>query len=867
MGLGDAIQFTTDTITFPRTVKLSNGNLFITYCYPNPVTYHGFFTILEQDGTVVVAETAFSTAIHGANHEIHATIMGNDNVMIVYCNGADGCLKVYNSSGTEIVAETSFFVSTDAKNLHVLPLDNGNTFITFKDGDAATNHAYYAIRTNAGVQVVVATQFCSLYGHYWKQTALCSDNDIAIAYSDNSDGVNSYLSMRVYDEDGVSQLGVTHIRAVGLVGEINTVGLANGNILVTYDDYSNGKFQIRQQDGTSVVAETTFSTGRTSNMSLVLLGTKTLISFLDGTSTGSCKYVIINQDGSIHTEETEFIASAYYTDTCYLNSLQTLITYDDGGSYITYTLEIEFNTSVVKKKLLAMANDTVFYEDSAGSMIEVAAATGTLDTLKDVSAFEGYQKAFIANETTFKVLDFGNVKVSTSDIVGGGIVPIKGTLLTGGTSNAQMLVDFVTASTSAAFVYGRRITTATFVDTETLTDSAATISFVLDADEVLPDPPHIYNWTPFANDTTTYGSMPDRATIACLYRGRGVVAGNPDAPHQWYMTRQADLWDWVYTALDSQSAVAGGNSDAGEIGDIITALIPYKDDYLIFGCADSVWALRGDPAAGGSLSEVSLTTGMFSSTSWCWDNNDNLYFLGSGGIYKMPPPFGLIENITSTVLPNLMNDLALDNTLHKITMLYDREKHGILVCKTTLSDGTNTNYWIDLRTGGFFPETYPTDDGPYSLFYYESVTPAHKDLLVGCKDGYIRIFDAAKKSDDGSTSDTAINSYIVFGPHLIAQDVGKYGLLKSLAVTVANDTDDILYKIFVADKAEKVADKVDASPQEASITGTISVFMRPTKIVQRAKGTYFALQIGNSTLDESWGMETIIGNLQEAGVR
>ena len=867
MGFNDAIQFTTGTITFPRTVKLNDGNLFVTYCYPNPVTYHGFFTILKQDGTVVKAETAFSTAVHGINHEIQSTVLGNGNVMIVYCNGVIGCLKVYDSAGSVVVAETSFFTSTDAKNLHVLSLDNGNAFITFKDGDVSTNNCYYAIRTNAGVQVVVATQFCSLYGSSWKQTALCSDNNIAIVYSDNATGSNPHVSMRVYNEDGVSQLDVTNIRAQGYTEDINAIGLANGNILIVYDDYSNGKFQIRQQDGTSVVAETTFSTGRTSNMSLVLCGTKTLVSFLDGTSTGSCKYVIINQDGTIHTEETEFIASAFYTDTCYLNSLQALVTYDDGGSYVAYTFDIEFNTSVTKKKLLAVANNTVFYEDSAGSLVEIAAATGTLSTLEDISVFEGYQKAFIVNGTTLKVVDFGNVALSTADIVFGGVVPVKGTILIGGTSNAQIVVDFVTASTSAAMVYGRRITVATFVDTETLTDTATTVSFDLDADEVLPDTPQYYDWTPFANDETTYGSMPDRATIGCLYRGRPVLSGNPDAPNQWYMARQADPWDWVYSSGDSQTAVAGNNADAGEIGDIVTALIPYKDDYLVFGCSDSVWALRGDPAAGGSLSEVSLTTGIYSSTSWCWDNNDNLYFLGSGGIYKMPPPFGLIENITNMVLPDLMNDLALDNTLHKVTMLYDREKHGILICKTVLTDGTNTNYWIDLRTGGFFPETYPVDDGTYSLFYYESTTPAHKDLLVGCKDGYVRIFDIAKKSDDTSVSDTAIDSYVVFGPHLIAQDSGKYGLLKSLAITVADDTDEVLYKVFMANKAERITDKIDASPQEASITGVINVFMRPTKIVQRAKGTYIALQIGNSTLDESWGMEAIIGNIQEAGTR
>jgi len=177
--------------------------------------------------------------------------------------------------------------------------------------------------------------------------------------------------------------------------------------------------------------------------------------------------------------------------------------------------------SVHKKKLVAIANSAVFYEDTAGSMVVVAAATG-LNTINSVAATEGYQKAFIVNKNTFKVLDFGNVKLSTADI--GANIPHKGNILTGDASAAQMVVDFITTDEedAACLVFGRRTTVATFTDTEAVTgvnDDENAVSFALDDDEVLPDPPHWYDWTPYANDTATYGSMSEQATMVCLYRG------------------------------------------------------------------------------------------------------------------------------------------------------------------------------------------------------------------------------------------------------------------------------------------------------------------------------------------------------------
>ena len=118
--------------------------------------------------------------------------------------------------------------------------------------------------------------------------------------------------------------------------------------------------------------------------------------------------------------------------------------------------------------------------------------------------------------------------------------------------------------------------------------------------------------------------MPNKAYLGCLYRGRCTLSGDPEHPYQWYMSRQGNPWDFAYIANDAGSPVKGGDSDAGEIGDIVRTLISYKDDYLIHGCATSCWFVAGDPAEGGSINELDLTVGMFGANSWCFDGEGNL---------------------------------------------------------------------------------------------------------------------------------------------------------------------------------------------------------------------------------------------------
>ncbi|KKL59469.1 hypothetical protein LCGC14_2215030 [marine sediment metagenome] len=360
------------------------------------------------------------------------------------------------------------------------------------------------------------------------------------------------------------------------------------------------------------------------------------------------------------------------------------------------------------RMLVAVSNQEVWYESSVGTMGELTDANGDIEVTAPLTIFEAYQKVFFTNKSHLKVADFTNVKLTTDAL--GANPPDPGTLLTGGTTGAKMIVDYMTSLTGACTIYGKRTTVATFSNGETVTgtdDGGNAISFATNTAEL--SGPFWYTWTAYGQDTS-YGTPPDEATLSCLYRGRGVVSGNPAHPNEWYMTRQGRLFDFQYNDTDARAAVIGNNTDAGEIGDVVTCLIPYKDDYLIFGCASSIWLLAGDPRRGGTIGEFSLTTGIFGARSFCWDDEDNLYFWGVNGIYKANVP-GNPTCITKDALPNIVVDEAIDASIHRISMAYDKRLHGIHVCITVLATGVNSNYFYDLASEGFFPESYPEECG------------------------------------------------------------------------------------------------------------------------------------------------------------
>ncbi|KKN32569.1 hypothetical protein LCGC14_0812490 [marine sediment metagenome] len=470
------------------------------------------------------------------------------------------------------------------------------------------------------------------------------------------------------------------------------------------------------------------------------------------------------------------------------------------------------------------------------------------------------------------IAGFINARLTHSAL---GTAHASGDILTQANTGAKMTAGHTNTAKTAT--YGA-VTTGTFNTTDQVTGSGSGSAFTPTAVR-LPGP-HWYDWTVSPDivltsdgSTKSYGTMPNKLYLGCLYKGRGIGSGNPEHPEQWYMTRQGNLYDFAYIANDTGTPVAGGNADAGESGDIVRALIPYKDDYLIFGCASTLWYIVGDPAYGGDLLELDLTAGILGAKAHCWDNAENLYILATTGLLKIPKGFGAPENLTTLSYPNFIKALAYDAALHRITMGYDRIRQGIVISKTTLADGVNSCWWYDLRTDGLFPESYPNQCGMYSMFYYEANDPDYKELLFGCKDGYIRTADDTAKSDDIGDSDEAIDSYYTLGPIRMGSET-REGVFTSLlgvpaggrTVGSLTNSSDIDWKLWTAETADELVEKLLANTSP-KIAGTMAALgsIRGARKRRDVRGMYMGIRLGNDTAAETWSLERLQVNIRQGG--
>ncbi len=526
------------------------------------------------------------------------------------------------------------------------------------------------------------------------------------------------------------------------------------------------------------------------------------------------------------------------------------------------------------KRLVAAGNNELFYEDInvPGTMTELAAANGDIDTSDQLTMFESYQKVFIINGTNLKIADFINTKLTITALT---TAPTKGATVTQATSGATMVVDSVSADKTVIYGY---TTSGTFVTTGGYTLSGggmAPETRVPSAVAEATTTPHWYDYVVYPDGAS--GVLPTKVYLGCAWRGRIVLSGNPNAPNQWYMSRQANPFDYAYIANDAQSPVAGGEDPAvpGQVGDIIRALVPFGKDYLLFGCASTIWAMSGDPAEGGSLNAIDETVGIFGANSWCLDGEDNLYFWGTGGIYMMQAGLTVVENLTRISLPDLIDDEGANPSTHRITMAYDRKNYGVIICITKLSDGTNSNYFYSLNpaTKGLYPESYPEECGAYSLFFYAANDVSNRDLLVGCKDGFIRKFDPSAKDDNIGGSDETISSHVSLGPLKLASE-GREGLIHSIkAFTTGGDSsgteadsNDLIYKVFAERSAGAVTEKMIAN-SNPKISGTLQATGLPRGRTKKKKvrGVFAGIRIENTTAGETMSFDRLLINAKQRG--
>jgi hypothetical protein len=435
-------------------------------------------------------------------------------------------------------------------------------------------------------------------------------------------------------------------------------------------------------------------------------------------------------------------------------------------------------------------------------------------------------------------------------IVGVGYSPPGGSMQNSISGRVVTLVSVSNGTIKAANA-GDAAWSATTNGTSALNTSGPIYSAVNNQKMYFADGVHWKVYDPSTNTVSTWsataGSLPvdgssNAPRLICTWRGRTVLSGLLLDPQNWFMSRVGDPtgWDYSPTSISSDQAVAGNNAPFGLVGDVITTLIPYRDDRLIFGCDHTIWQMSGDPMSGGQLDLISSIIGMAWGIPWCVGPDAELYFFSNRtGIYMMAPDQRPVR-MSQQIQPILQN---IDTGTNTIRMAWDERFMGLHVFITpTSSADTATHLFWEKRSGAWWQDSFVNENhNPLCCCAFDGNRPEDRVVLLGSWDGYTRYFDTEAEDDDGYD----ISSQVVLGP--ILTTVMDDMLLKDVQAVLADSSGDVSFSIHVGPTAESA---LNSNPV---IQGTWKAGRNLTNLVRRS-GYAVYIKLSSTNL---WAMEQI----------
>lgn len=349
------------------------------------------------------------------------------------------------------------------------------------------------------------------------------------------------------------------------------------------------------------------------------------------------------------------------------------------------------------------------------------------------------------------------------------------------------------------------------------------------------------------------GIVPLDCPLICRWQDRIVLAGNP--AHIWYMSRIGDPADWDYgrPSSDVGRAVASQSSYAGTISEPITALIPINDEYMIFAGLTSLWVMRGNPAYGGTLTNVSTNVGCVGPNAWCRGPQGEVYVLSLNGLFLVRSFSSEdLQALSSRIPERLRGKTAKD---YRISMAYDRRNNGFHVYLTPRSSGTAEHYFVDRVSNGFWPMSFSTANSATCC------ARIGEDVLVGCGSGTIRKYSDTQVDDNG----TDFASHIVIGPWRCSEGMVNEGLVSDLDAVMGVGSGAVTWELYAGTFAESAVD--------AAVTGTTPIATgswtagRNYRDRPRVRGMYAALRIKSAGSGDAprWAYEEVVARLANAG--
>lgn len=322
----------------------------------------------------------------------------------------------------------------------------------------------------------------------------------------------------------------------------------------------------------------------------------------------------------------------------------------------------------------------------------------------------------------------------------------------------------------------------------------------------------VENWSASAGGgTMPQDSANNVARLICTWRGRTVLSGLLLDPQNVFFSAVSAPRDWNYSPASPSAAdaVALNLSDLGLIGEPVTCLVPISDDVLIVGCTNSIYAIRGDPLAGGQIDRITDSIGMVFGQPYTKAADGTVYFFSSrGGVFRMDPTsLGVPQKVSSPIDQHLVD---LDTGENHVRMAWDDRFDTLQVFVTNLLAPAETyHYALETKAGAWWLDRLASVNfDPLCCCVLDGNEPGDRVVLIGSWDGYVRSFDPTAEDDDN----LPIESEVWIGPFLT--DNMDEILLKDLQAVLAEDSGDVTWAVHAGRSAE------EAFASEAFTTGS-----------------------------------------------
>jgi hypothetical protein len=288
----------------------------------------------------------------------------------------------------------------------------------------------------------------------------------------------------------------------------------------------------------------------------------------------------------------------------------------------------------------------------------------------------------------------------------------------------------------------------------------------------------------------------------------------------------------------------------------------FGDDVLLFGGDHQIWAMMGDPAAGGILDHFSDGLGVYGKDAWTMDPMGTIYFIGHGGFYQLPKGSTVPTNLSRDVISPFF---AAINRATQYTLLeWDVDRHGCWICISNVSPGApvrSVHLFWDSRTGGFFPQQFPDNMDPTQMALYDGDAAGSRFMLFGCRDGWLRQQLDPNVSDDG----TAISSFVLLGPYRPVDDLTEAKVMGADFYLGQEDQTKNYNVTATVQGAPDAYSALFAPISTASVTFGQVQGHTGRQLGLRVKGGNLAMKLANSTINKTWNFERAIVMVGKGG--